>query len=100
MPPKPFTGLQEATGELIEKLTTATTNGNQQKSLSAQSRADAKVDLDNFDPASAVGFTSAPFDFEYTFKVICSALDFPTSGLQYYMIVIHSCMTVITCVFF
>ena len=58
-------GLQEATGELIAKLSTAADD--RQKHVSSDITVTA--DPDKIDPVAAVGFTSAPFEFDYTFKV-------------------------------
>ena len=57
-------GLQEATGELVEKLSRATED--RKKHLQ---REVYPTDQDNINPQAAVGFTSEPFEFEYTFKV-------------------------------
>ena len=58
--------MQEATSELINKLTTAA----EDKKGIADPEIRQNMESDIMDIRSAVGFTSEAFDFEYTFKVI------------------------------
>ena len=59
-------GLQEATSELVNKLTTAA----EDKKGIADPEIRQNMEGDIMDIRSAVGFTSEAFDFEYTFKVV------------------------------
>ena len=59
-------GLQEATSELINKLTTAAEDKNNNADLGVRQN----IESGSTNIRSAVGFTSEAFDFEYTFKVI------------------------------
>ena len=59
-------GLQEATSELVNKLTTAA----EDKKGIADPEIRQNMESDIMDIRSAVGFTSEAFDFEYTFKVV------------------------------
>ena len=58
-------GLQEATGELVSKLT-----NNMDQTVQNDRVKDAEPSqMTDLTPADAVGFTSDVFEFEYTFKV-------------------------------
>ena len=59
-------GLQEATSELVNKLTTAAEDKNNNADLGVRQN----IESGSTNIRSAVGFTSEAFDFEYTFKVI------------------------------
>ena len=59
-------GLQEATSELINKLTTAAEDRKGNADLGVRQN----IESGTTNIRSAVGFTSEAFDFEYTFKVI------------------------------
>ena len=59
-------GLQEATSELINKLTTAA----EDKKGNADLGVRQNIESGTTNIRSAVGFTSEAFDFEYTFKVV------------------------------
>ena len=58
--------MQEATSELINKLTTAA----EDKKGNADLGVRQNIESGTTNIRSAVGFTSEAFDFEYTFKVI------------------------------
>ena len=58
--------MQEATSELINKLTTAAEDKNNNADLGVRQN----IESGSTNIRSAVGFTSEAFDFEYTFKVI------------------------------
>ena len=58
--------MQEATSELINKLTTAA----EDKKDNADQGVRQNIESGTTNIRSAVGFTSEAFDFEYTFKVI------------------------------
>ena len=58
--------MQEATSELINKLTTAAEDKNNNADLGVRQN----IESGTTNIRSAVGFTSEAFDFEYTFKVI------------------------------
>ena len=57
-------GLQEATGELVSKLTNDMEQKQKKKTADKTSASNGEPS-----PVDAVGFTSEPFEFEYTFKV-------------------------------
>ena len=58
--------MQEATSELINKLTTAAEDKKGNVDLGVRQN----IESGTTNIRSAVGFTSEAFDFEYTFKVI------------------------------
>ena len=58
--------MQEATSELINKLTTAAEDRKGNADLGVRQN----IESGTTNIRSAVGFTSQAFDFEYTFKVI------------------------------
>ena len=58
--------MQEATSELINKLTTAA----EDKKGNADLGVRQNIESGTTNIRSAVGYTSEAFDFEYTFKVI------------------------------
>ena len=60
-----FTGLQEATSELVTTLNNNIEESQKKKQLEEKMSATTK----DSSPTDAVGFTSEPFEFEYTFKV-------------------------------